>query len=209
MGSERVETILVCRASPRRIFFIVLLNLIMLGAAGFCVIICLTHPSTGSFASVTRLVTGLAGVVGFLFFGFTIWIWIRPLFDRGRQVIFDRQGIHDSHTPFGFIPWSEVRRLYVGRLRHTCFLCVDVASPENYLAGLPRWRQRMLQANRALGFSPISISFLSLEPGLPVVLQFLQQQYRDESRSVPIECLSDASKALRGGANTIQQKPNP
>lgn len=118
------------------------------------------------------------GWVGVLFFGLCLVAWAARLMRGGPQVRIDNDGIEDRRLAVGVVPWGDVSSIYVGVVRSTKFLCVDVADPDAFLLRLRPWRRWLARRSMAMGFPPLSISFIDLSPGLRDVCAYLAAEGR-------------------------------
>jgi hypothetical protein len=66
----------------------------------------------------------------------------------------------------GVIPWEEIVGVRVARIESTRFLVLRLKEPQKYLDSLKPWQRKLAAANRALGFSDISIGFVGLNPSI-------------------------------------------
>ena len=127
-------------------------------------------------AIVPGIKAQIAGWLGLVFFGLCFIAGLLQLTRTDAQVIFDETGIHLPRT-FGAIAWHDIVSLEIRSIRSTRILCIEVKDPSNYLARLSTRQRLMAQANQAIGFSPITISFNGLSPGLDAVWHYLQSTH--------------------------------
>ncbi len=150
-----------CYVSRTKLVGLLALTCVMVGASYFCT----------TMADITARVAGWCGV-GFFSLGFVAF----PVtfFRSGPQVVIGAEGIEDRRSKLGLMRWEDIRALSVGSVESTRFLCVDLFEPEKYLSRLPRWKRRLAAANEAMGFTPVTIGFAGLTPGIDEVWDYLQ-----------------------------------
>ncbi len=163
-AAERVivgQTEMECHTSKVKVLGLLGLTCVMVAASYFCT----------TLANVTPRLVGWVGIV---FFGFGFIAFPVMFFRSGPQVVVSDAGIEDRRLKLGLIPWEDIRALSVGSVNSAKFLCIELVDREKYLSRLPGWKLRLAVANEALGFSPLTISFSGLAPGLKEVWAYIQ-----------------------------------
>lgn len=127
---------------------------ILLVAAGY---FCTTLPA---------LLPRVIGWVGVCFFGLGFIVIPVSFFRSGAQVIIDLRGIEDRRMKIGVIPWEEIVEVRMARIESTKFLVLQLKEPRRYLDQMKPWQRKLAAANRAIGFSDISIGFVGLNPSI-------------------------------------------
>lgn len=140
------------------------LTILMVGVSYFC-------------TTLPGLVPQVFGWLGVCFFGLGLVIIPARFFRSRPEVVIDRRGIEDRRLGIGLIPWEDVIGVSVRAIRSSKFLSVEVSEPGKYLTRYKPWQRQMARANRALGFSEISIAFTGLSPSLAVAWKYIEQVY--------------------------------
>jgi hypothetical protein len=153
-------TALVCKVSRLRAAGLFFLCTAVVAVSAFCT----TLPGLGP------KVAGWAGV-GFFSLGF-VAIPAQAL-RRGPQVVVDAVGIEDRRIGIGVIPWAEIEALSVGDMHGTRLLAVHLREDSPVLERLSPAQRRVGQMNAVLGYPPITLGFVGLEPGMDAVLAHL------------------------------------
>src|SRR5262249_2972574 len=64
-----------------------------------------------------------------------------------REVTISADGISESTWKLGTIPWSEVNEVWLGRVKHTRFLCLALRQPDLYTPQLSLAAQKLASLN--------------------------------------------------------------
>ena len=116
----------------------------------------------------------VAGWLGIAFFGLGVFVIARQLFRRGPVIVIDSLSITDHRSADGPLFWDQVRSMWVGSVRSSKFLCVELKDPDLFVSRLSARRRAVVKANAALGFPAITISFSGLSPGIEDALSYLR-----------------------------------
>lgn len=73
-------------------------------------------------------------------------------------IIADESGITDNSSDIGFVPWSDVKRIYLATMKHNRLIQVELEIPEKYLYRLSGLAREAVGLNMKLGYQPISFS---------------------------------------------------
>lgn len=180
MTMDRME----CRASlPQTIGIVVLLTSLA------CALYLLTR--------IREPIPIIIGWVGAFILGF---VAIRVLFQLLRgdlRIIISDLGIDDRRGGIGLMRWEEIRTIWIQSQALNAFMCIDVGDPEPYLAHLPWYRRWTAKANVALGFSPITLNFGLLYPGLEEAMAHIRSRYESSEDDLDLE-VSATGVTLRG-----------
>jgi len=84
------------------------------------------------------------------------------LFDNRPRLTIDDLGIDDRTLSVGKIPWPEITDAYRRSIGGNEFICLEVRNPEMWLHKLSSTKRAMVKANRALGFTELSINLSGL-----------------------------------------------
>ena len=87
-------------------------------------------------------------------------IFIKRLINNKPLIILDESGFTDNSgaEPIGFIPWSDVKRIYMVTMKHNKLIQVELAYPEEYLNRMGGLIRKAAELNMKLGYQPISFS---------------------------------------------------
>ncbi|MDE6745750.1 MAG: hypothetical protein K2J72_03820, partial [Oscillospiraceae bacterium] len=61
-------------------------------------------------------------------------------------------------NPICFVPWSEVKRIYMVTMKHSKLIQVELTYPEEYLNRMGGLARKAAELNMKLGYQPISFS---------------------------------------------------
>lgn len=73
-------------------------------------------------------------------------------------IIADESGITDNSSDIGFVPWSDVKKIYLATMKHNRLIQVELEIPEKYLYRLSGLAREAVGLNMKLGYQPISFS---------------------------------------------------
>lgn len=87
-------------------------------------------------------------------------IFIKRLINYKPLIILDESGFTDNSgaEPIGFIPWSDVKSIYMVTMKHNKLIQVELAYPEEYLNRMGGLTRKAAELNMKLGYQPISFS---------------------------------------------------
>ncbi|MDE7289350.1 MAG: hypothetical protein K2N71_07615 [Oscillospiraceae bacterium] len=87
-------------------------------------------------------------------------IFIKRLINYKPLIILDESGFTDNSgaEPIGFVPWSDVKRIYMVTMKHNKLIQVELAYPEEYLNRMGGLTRKAAELNMKLGYQPISFS---------------------------------------------------
>jgi hypothetical protein len=110
----------------------------------------------------------LVAWLNILFFGAGGVVFALQLVDRRPRIVIDDQGVLDRTLKVGTIEWADIRGVFLKRSQGQPFLCLELADPSKYTARLSPLLRRMVQLNRKLGFTDLSLNLAgtSVSPDL-------------------------------------------
>lgn len=152
-----------CRPSGLKQYGLLLLCALMLAGSGVC-------------ATLPGLREQIAGWAGLVVFGFGTVVLIIHVVRGQSPVVFGPDGVDDPRLACGPIAWADVTGLRVVSVSGTRLLCVDVADPAVYFDRMPTWKRAAARANAAIGFSPFTVGFVGLAPGIREVMTLLDER---------------------------------
>jgi hypothetical protein len=146
----------------------------LIGLLGLTCVMVATSYFCTTLPQLTARIVGWAGVC---FFSLGFVVVPKQLFKRGPQVVIDERGIEDRRAKLGLIEWIDVTSLTVGEIHAQKFLSIEVSNPQKYLERLSNAGRIAAQANRALGFSEITIGFSGLSHSADEVMRFIRDNF--------------------------------
>jgi hypothetical protein len=100
----------------------------------------------------------LTGWSGIIFFGACALVSAWQLFDARPRIVIDDRGILDRTLNVGVIEWSDILDATVKRTHDNPFICLDLRDPAKYVGRLSPMMRRMVDLNRRLGFTELSLN---------------------------------------------------
>lgn len=85
-------------------------------------------------------------------------ILTKRLINAKPLIIADESGFTDNSTTIGFVPWRDVKRIYMVTMKHNKLIQVEVENHEEYLDRLSGLNRKAAELNMKLGYQPISFS---------------------------------------------------
>lgn len=87
-------------------------------------------------------------------------IFIKRLANPKPLIVADESGFTDnsSANSVGFVPWSDVKRIYMVTMKHNKLIQVELTYPEEYLDRMGGLARKTAELNMKLGYQPISFS---------------------------------------------------
>ena len=87
-------------------------------------------------------------------------IFIKRLANPKPLIVVDESGFTDNSgtDPIGFVPWNDVKRIYIVTMKHGKLIQVELIYPEEYLDRMGGLARKAAELNMKLGYQPISFS---------------------------------------------------
>ncbi|MDE6763966.1 MAG: hypothetical protein K2J73_09850 [Oscillospiraceae bacterium] len=82
----------------------------------------------------------------------------KRLINAKPLIIVDESGLTDNSSTIGFVPWRDVKRIYMVTMKHNKLIQVELAYSEEYLDRLSGLNRKAAELNMKLGYQPISFS---------------------------------------------------
>lgn len=120
-------------------------------------------------------------VIGFLFFGYCFFFLLKRAKAQKDILIVDEKGITDNSSAlaFGFIPWSDVEKIYIDSVMGNYFIEIVLKNEENYLQRLKGVKKLLVLANKNMGHQLVCITLnstgVSPDKLLPKILEKFEQ----------------------------------
>lgn len=113
--------------------------------------------------SLKRTLFKVIGVLGFLFFSYCSIFLIKKTLSGKALLMVTADGITDnsSAVAFGFIPWSDIERIYLGSMMDNVFIEVQLKNEEDYIGKLRGIKKQAVLANRRMGHQAVCITLNS------------------------------------------------
>lgn len=74
------------------------------------------------------------------------------------MIIADESGLTDNSCAIGFVPWRDVKRIYILKTRHNKLIQVELECPEEYLDRLSGLSRKVVELNIKMGYQVIGFS---------------------------------------------------
>ena len=100
----------------------------------------------------------LVAWLNIVFFGAGAIVFAMQVVDRRPRIVIDDQGILDRTLKVGRIEWEDIRAVFLKRSQGQPFLCLELVDPSKYTQRLSPLLRRMVQLNRKLGFTDLSLN---------------------------------------------------
>jgi hypothetical protein len=123
---------------------------------------------------ITPRIVGWAGVC---FFSLGFAVLLKQLVKSGPQFVIDGRGIEERRSNLGLIEWADIESLAIVELHSQKFLSVQVRDLKKYLDRIGDAGKIASQANRAMGFSEITIGFDGLSHSTDEVMGFIRENF--------------------------------
>ena len=104
----------------------------------------------------------LAASSAIVFFGGCALVGAWQLLASRPRLVIGERGVFDRTLKIGVIEWHDINGAFVKRLRGNTFVCLELRDPAKYTGTLPPIGRRRAEANRNLGFTPISLNLTGL-----------------------------------------------
>ena len=91
---------------------------------------------------------------------YSVVIFIKRLANPKPLIVVDESGFTDSSnsSSVGFVPWRDVKRIYMITMKHGKLIQVELAYPEEYLNRMGGLARKAAELNMKLGYQLISFS---------------------------------------------------
>jgi hypothetical protein len=84
---------------------------------------------------------------------------------------------YSSAISAGFVPWNDVKDIYISSVYNQKFISVTFYDLENFLQMLPSAKRKLVLANIKLSYDPIQINLNSAHAKYEDVLLIMQQKH--------------------------------
>jgi hypothetical protein len=125
----------------------------------------LTVLLVGTSLWCTRLPDPMMRGVGWLgaaFFALGFPATGKMLLTAGPVLRLTAEGFEDRRNPFGVIPWSAIKGAWIGQVYGQPLVSLELFDPDPFLAKLSPMKRSVALSNKAMGFSPVTLSTVGL-----------------------------------------------
>lgn len=114
-------------------------------------------------SSILNFIIKIAALVGVIFFGYCTLFYIKRNQENTNLVVVDKNGITDNSTVMsvGFIPWEDIESIYINSMLNNKFILVKVKDEGKYINKMSLWKQKLMLANKKMGYEIIAITLNS------------------------------------------------
>ena len=129
-----------------------------------------------------------------VFFGACSVVFVWQLVDSRPRLIINDDGILDRTLGVGSIPWSEIQGAFIRSIDGNDFICLEVRDPERYRLRLSPVRRAMASANRALGFTDLSVNLSGLRVNTQELFELIMKRAESGYQSGAVDaedCAAD------------------
>ncbi|HKT27274.1 STM3941 family protein [Dyella sp.] len=98
------------------------------------------------------------GLAYMMFFGAGVLLFLWQLVDARPRLVIDDRGVFDRTLGVGVIPWSDIGGAYVRSIYSVDVICLQLRDPRPWLQRLSPIKRALAPANKALGFTPLSLN---------------------------------------------------
>lgn len=130
----------------------------LIGSAVFISLACVVVYHRAELTGWQHLAVYIAYPSIVIFLWLFLYTAVTTLFPK-PLLILDDHGLLDQSSIFsvGFIPWSDITRVYPTVVSKQRFLSVELKEPDRYLEKLTGWKHLMMKMNLQVGHAPIKI----------------------------------------------------
>jgi hypothetical protein len=118
----------------------------------------------------------LVAWLNIVFFGAGAAVFALQLVDRRPRIVIDDQGILDRTLKVGRIDWADIRAVFLKRSQGQPFICLELADPSKYTQRLSPLLRRVVQLNRKLGFTDLSLNLAGTSVSPEQVEELLKKE---------------------------------
>jgi len=110
--------------------------------------------------------TKIIGWSGVAFFGMCMLPILSQLFRSGPTVVIDDTGVFDRRWGVGRIAWQDIASVSITKVRSRRFISLWLRNEKEYLGRVSSMRAALSRMSENVGYSPFSMNFSGLTPGL-------------------------------------------
>lgn len=100
---------------------------------------------------------------GIIFFGYAGFILMKRAKNKTILLQADDQGVTDNSSAisFGFIPWTDVKRVYLGEMMGNVFIELELVDVDKYLSKVGGLKRKSIEMNLKMGHQAVCITLNS------------------------------------------------
>lgn len=166
----------VIKQSQFKILWLLLLSGIMVAA--------------GVWITYLKRISLVTGIICIAIFAIVFMYLLYRLLSPRDILVIDSDGFTDASTYLGvgFVPWSNVKDIYVGKVRvqvrmartNKEFICVTLHDADAVLSSLSAFKRSIIKMDMSLGYEPVMINLVLSWEKRDAVLK-LMKEYHEAS----------------------------
>lgn len=120
----------------------------------------------------------LLGILSIVFFGTAGVYTLRKMGDKRAGLIIDDDGIYDNTNAasIGLIKWDDIIKMETEKIHSTKLLFIYVKNPDEYINRAKGVRKKLMQANKNMYGTPLSITSTNLKCNMETLQQLLVER---------------------------------
>jgi hypothetical protein len=126
--------------------------------------------------------TEAVGWIGVVFFGLGTVPILSWLFRSGPTVVIDDTGVFDRRWGVGRIAWEDIASVSITQVRRQRFISLWLRNQNEYLGRISTMGASLSRMSEKIGFSPFSMNFSGLTPGLDEAYARLRERLPERVR---------------------------
>jgi hypothetical protein len=128
----------------------------------------------------------IIGSLNVVVFGLAFARFAYLIFNPKPSLVVDHDGVYDNGSTIaaGFIPWSEIKGIYIPRFTAQAFIGIYVKDVETIYNRLPVWKTRLIRLNSGLTGTAINVPVGMLRIGRNELIALLREKH-SEIRILP------------------------
>ncbi len=127
-----------------------------------CILMLIYDMSSARYNPFLVQVVALSGII---FFGIGGIILFKKIFKKGKELIIDKEGIHDNFGGIGLIKWKEISGMSVYQVASTKMLLIYLHEAETFIKNKvgEGIKAKLMKTNYKMYGTPISVSSVTLK----------------------------------------------
>jgi len=131
-------------------------------------------------------------IAGFICTGYSgpiLAFSMSKVLQRKPALVINDEGIIDrsSYVSVGEIPWSEIKRMDIYQVMNERFIGIEVHHPEEIMARLPGWKQKLMRMNKGMTNATVHLSASGLSCNLNELFLTLYRRWKISKNDVITE----------------------
>ena len=143
--------------------------------------------AAGVWLTYIKHISLMKGIFCIAFFGIVFLYLLYRLLNPRDILVIDFEGFTEASTYLGvgFVPWSNVNDIYVGRVSvqvrmvrtNKKFICVTLHDADAVLSNVSAFKRSIIKMNMSLGYEPVMINLLLASEKRDDVLKMMKEYY--------------------------------